>query len=212
MFIIDARVGPVMRIWAETTAVTLATRAINVAIQNTMTQSLDAPKLTNVIANEQGQLQAIQYNTGELNRISSATSLEIVDSLLEMGQEIFSVPLGVLSGIDFLAGWGPAIPVKVLPVGGVSTTPVSRFESAGINQTMHRIYLDIVVDMRVAIPLSSLVIPVSASVPLVEEVIVGTVPTWYFAPSGTAGGFVSTPSSSLGNAIEFNLSETGLVK
>jgi len=36
--------------------------------------------------------------------------------------------------------------------------------------------------MRVAVPLKSEEILVSTQVPIVEEVFIGSVPTWYFAP------------------------------
>jgi sporulation protein YunB len=101
-----------------------------------------------------------------------------------MGEEVFPIPLGQLTGLDFLASWGPGIPVRMIPLGGLTTTPVASFESAGINQTWHRVLLDIQVVMRVAVPLVSEDILVSTQVPILEEVFIGTVPTWYFTGQG----------------------------
>ncbi len=83
----------------------------------------------------------------------------------------------------------------MVPVGGLTTTPVASFESAGINQTWHRVLLDIQVTIRVAVPpLRTEEILVSTQVPIVEEVFIGSVPTWYFAPhqnlDGGAGGVI----------------------
>ena len=69
----------------------------------------------------------------------------------------------------------------MIPVGGLTTTPVASFESAGINQTWHRVLLDIQVLMRIAVPLMSEDILVSTQVPILEEVFIGSVPSWYFA-------------------------------
>ena len=72
-------------------------------------------------------------------------------------------------------------PVRFIPVGSVETTTISSFNAAGINQTWHRIYLDIKVNMRVAVPMLVHEFPVQTRVPIVEEVIIGSVPSWYFA-------------------------------
>ena len=104
-----------------------------------------------------------------------------MQTLDNLGAEVFHIPLGQLTGFAFLASRGPGIPVRMIPVGGLITTPIASFASAGINQTWHRVLLHIEVHMRVAIPLLSEEILVSTQVPLVEEVFIGSVPSWYFA-------------------------------
>jgi hypothetical protein len=58
---------------------------------------------------------------------------------------------------------------------------MASFQSAGLNQTWHRVLLDIEVMMRVVVPLLAEEIAVSARVPIVEEIFIGDVPSWYFA-------------------------------
>ncbi len=204
--IIEWRVSPVIRAWGQTRAISLATRAINLAIEETMAISMSATEMASIMVDAEGRLQAIQYNTGEINRVSSAATHKVLQSLLNLGNEIFPVPLGQILGLDFIAGWGPGIPIKILPAGAVTTTPISSFQSAGINQTIHRIYLDVNVEMRVIIPLVEATLPVSTRVPIIEEVIIGAVPSWYFAPGGLVGGFAQTPGSdSQQSNVEFDL-------
>lgn len=180
LMIAEGRLTPVLRTWAQTRAVNLATRAINVAVEEMMAASLSSTTMAHLIRDGEGNLQAIQYDMGEVNRVSSQATHKILQTLNNMGEEVFPIPLGQLTGLDFLASWGPGIPVRMIPVGGLITTPVASFESAGINQTWHRVLLDIQVIMRVAVPLVSEEILVSTQVPILEEVFIGSVPTWYF--------------------------------
>ena len=87
------------------------------------------------------------------------------------------------------SGFGPRVPLRAFPAGAVTATPVSSFVTAGINQTIHRLYLDIKVEMRIVVPLASAKLPVSTRVALIEDIIVGAVPSWYLAPVGLVGGF-----------------------
>jgi sporulation protein YunB len=181
LMIVEGRLAPVLHAWAETRAMSLATRAINVAVEEMMAVSISNTTIAHLIRDGEGSLQAIQYDMGEVNRVSSQATHKILQTLNNMGEEAFPIPLGQLTGLDFLASWGPGIPVRMIPVGGLTTTPVASFESAGINQTWHRVLLDIQVVMRIAVPLMHEDIVVSTQVPILEEVIIGSVPTWYFA-------------------------------
>lgn len=168
LMIAEGRLAPVLRTWAETRAMSLAL-------------SLSSTEMAQLIRDGEGTLRAIQYDMGEVNRVSSQATHKVLQTLNNMGEEVFPIPLGQLTGLDFLASWGPGIPVRMIPVGGLKTTPVASFASAGINQTWHRILLDIQVTMRVAVPLIAEEILVSTQVPIMEEVFIGSVPTWYFA-------------------------------
>jgi sporulation protein YunB len=181
LMIAERRLAPVLRTWAEVRAMSLATRAINVAVEEMMAVSLSSTTMAHFVRDGDGNLRAIQYDMGEVNRVSSQATHKILQTLNNLGEEVFPIPLGQLTGLDFLASWGPGIPVRMIPVGGLTTTPVASFESAGINQTWHRVLLDIQVKMRIAVPLVSEDILVSTQVPILEEVFIGTVPTWYFA-------------------------------
>ena len=181
LMIAERRLAPVLRTWAEVRSMSLATRAINVAVEEMMAVSLSSTTRAHFVRDGDGNLRAIQYDMGEVNRVSSQATHKILQTLNNLGEEVFPIPLGQLTGLDFLASWGPGIPVRMIPVGGLTTTPVASFESAGINQTWHRVLLDIQVKMRIAVPLVSEDILVSTQVPILEEVFIGTVPTWYFA-------------------------------
>lgn len=202
---IEKRVAPVLFAWAEAKAVNLATQAIHHAVDEAMAE-ISSLELAEILTDDQGRIQAIKYDTIRINQTSAAVVQKVMHALSDLDSETLAVPLGQFLGSKAMAAFGPKIPLRVIPAGAVTATPISSFVSAGINQTVHRLYLDIHVQMRVVVPLASTVLPVSTRVALIEDVIVGAVPSWYFASGGLVGGF-NQQSTGLPESIEFNLNQ-----
>lgn len=86
---------------------------------------------------------------------------------------------GNFTGNNLLAGCGPEVKVKVIPIGTVTTDFKTEFVSAGINQTRHRVYLTVYCTMYVAAPLVGEEVIVSNEVVVAETVLIGDVPEFY---------------------------------
>ena len=93
-----------------------------------------------------------------------------------MGEVGIDVPVGWLTEKSIFYNLGPKINVKVEPIGNISINYESKFESAGINQTRHKIYLNISVTVRTIVPLHSQEIEVKCEVPVAETIVVGKIP------------------------------------
>ena len=70
----------------------------------------------------------------------------------------------------------PSIRVKIIPQGSVTVDYATEFESTGINQTRHRIYIIVNTDIKMIVPLVSENIRVTTNIPIAETIIVGDVP------------------------------------
>lgn len=79
---------------------------------------------------------------------------------------------------------GPQIPLKFLSTGTVETKVRSEFKSAGINQTIHTIYLDVSCNVALLTPYNVVEENITNEVVLVENVIVGLVPSTYYNLEG----------------------------
>lgn len=64
-----------------------------------------------------------------------------------------------------------------MPSAIIDTDLKSEFVSVGINQTLHRIYLDINCEIGIVTPLKKTVETISNQILLLENVIVGIVPS-----------------------------------
>ena len=78
-----------------------------------------------------------------------------------------------------LAGRGPCLRVRMQSVGTATARFDNQFSSAGINQTRHRIILDVDVHVSILLPGLTTYTKVSNEISVAETVIVGGVPETY---------------------------------
>ena len=89
-----------------------------------------------------------------------------------------------MTGIRFLSGIGPSIPIKLETSGNVETKVRSEFESTGINQTIHRLYLDVECKVSILTPYDTIEDSITNQIVLIENVIVGLIPSTYYNLEG----------------------------
>lgn len=157
-------------------------RAMAVKVLNQSAEELLASggvtydSLMKVVTDGQDQVRLIQANTPEMNRLASKVSLLAQDKLLEKGDQAVKVPLGSALGMTLFAGAGPKFSVRVLPVGSVHAEFHTDFQTAGINQTRHRVSLVLTAQVQLVLPTGSKKVEVSTQVAMAESIIVGEVP------------------------------------
>lgn len=125
----------------------------------------------------EGNINLIQANTVKLNYLASKLSVECNKTLQSMGEVEMKVPLGWISKNSAFYRLGPKINVKIEPIGNMNVTYESKFESAGINQTRHTIYLKVESKIRIAVPFQNKEIDVLCEIPVSETIIVGKIPS-----------------------------------
>lgn len=183
-WVVDRQLQGPIRAWAQTVAENLAGRAVALAVRERVVPSLAGVHLSQPLYDGSGRLQGITYETGAITRIASETALHIHDQLEALTASRLPVPLGQILGLDFLAAAGPQVGVRVVPAGSVEVIPRATFQAAGINQTLHRILLEVTVHMQIVIPFYAPRVTVVTEVPLAEQLVVGQVPLVYLDWSG----------------------------
>ncbi|HEY8392143.1 MAG TPA: sporulation protein YunB [Capillibacterium sp.] len=175
----DHQLRPTIMARAEAHARVMATTSINQAIREKVAKNIRYEDLISVKVDSRGRVVLMQPNTGEINRLASDATITVQELMRNTKDKIY-LPLGQLLGSQLLAGRGPDIPIVIVPVGTVESRVYDVFEQAGINQTRHKIYLQIRSTVRILIPLLSSQVEIKAEVPLTEAVIMGEVPQVYF--------------------------------
>lgn len=135
---------------------------------------------------ETGKILALRANVIEMNRIASEISLAIQKQNNELGASYVQIPIGNFTGNSLLAGLGPKIKVKIIPTGTVNIEFKTEFLSSGINQTRHRIYLEIKSKMGIVAPFVSKRVEVINEVNIAETVLIGEVPETYYNLEGVS--------------------------
>lgn len=157
----------------------LAVRAMNNAINDIIMESVVYDDIINIIYNKQGNIEVIQANYIEINSMIKDLSLLTEVYINNFGSNGVNIPIGNFTGIPLLVGAGPDVNLKVKPIGAVVCKFSSKFESAGINQTNHKIYLTVSSSISAVVPLVTTSIMVEQQVLISESIIVGKVPEVY---------------------------------
>ena len=180
--ILDA-VNPVIETLSRDKAKSIATIISNEKATKVM-DNFQYEDLMNIERDENNNITMINANIVVINKIISDIAVEIQKALNEQESEDLYIRLGNFSGSKFFAGSGPKIPIKISTVGNVITDFRSEFSSAGINQTLHRVYLQVDCSVIIVTPFESIQETISNQVILLENVIVGTVPNTYYNIEG----------------------------
>jgi sporulation protein YunB len=179
-FYAEHRLRPALHEISRARAVQIATQSINKAVREQVVQHIRYEDLITVKVDNRGRVVLMQPNTGEINRLAAEATIAVQKELEKTSRTRIHIPLGQLLGSQVMAGRGPDIPIEVIPAGAVESRVFDRFEQAGINQTRHKIYLEIQTRVRIVIPLTFANAEVRTEVPLAEAVIMGEVPQVYF--------------------------------
>ncbi len=161
---------------SEATMRASTTVAVNDAVYYTLSDEMRYSDLVTVIRNEQGDIVSFSANPLKINKIARDTASISQSNLKNLSLNGIPVPLGALTGIEALAGLGPSIYFRIIPVSSVSCDFSSTFESVGINQTKHSIYLNVIADISIVMPSSTENFAVTTQILVGESVIVGRVP------------------------------------
>lgn len=158
-----------------------ASDAINEAIAEQLeTETISYDQMVLIEKAADGTVSSLQTNVAQINRMKTNVLKRVDARLRNLSQEELSVPIGNVLLPELFSGQGPKIPVRVLAVRTSDAVFRNSFTDAGINQTLHQIYIDIHVVITVMTWSGTVEIAVDSAVLAAQTVIVGTVPTTYF--------------------------------
>ncbi len=153
-----------------------ATRAINESVLSVFDGDVSYGDLVSVEKNNNDDIVMITANSAMVNNLARNTSLLTQSKLNKLFDDTIKIPIGTLTGIPLLSNVGPDVEISVAPIGTVTCSFVSKFESAGINQTLHRIFLNVDGKIDLIVPGMHEVMEISTPILICETVIVGKVP------------------------------------
>lgn len=134
-----------------------------------------------------GRITALKTNIGEINRLKTDILNIINDEILALDTSDIGIPLGSLLLPEFFSGKGPVIPVRILSIRNSDAVFASDFSQAGINQTLHRLNMQVSIDVAVLVLGQASSFTVTSEVVVAETVIVGEVPDTFLQTGGSYG-------------------------
>jgi len=174
MFIL---VNPVIISYSQAKIQSLSVKAVNRSIYSLVTTETYR-SLVDIRYDSSGKITSLTTDMFEMNKLGAeiaAKSQKEIDTLAAAG---IGIPIGTFSGLPILTGKGPAVTIRIVPVGSIACTFASDFESAGFNQTRHRIILKVHSKVNLIMPLVTRTVQSDADILLCESIIVGEVPSF----------------------------------
>ena len=144
-------------------------------------------ELYTIEKDEAGNVVIIRSNVVPINNMISDLTEGIQNRFNEMEETEIDIPLGNLFGIYYFSGVGPSIPAKVKMTGTLDTEIKSEFIAKGINQTLHRIYVNFECYVKIITPIKNFQKQITNQFIIAEHVIVGNIPDSYYNLEGMSG-------------------------
>ncbi len=157
----------------------LTQRAVNQALYEVVNNGPVYDDMIKISRNDQGAVTLISADATEINRLARDLVKASEIKLGQISEKGIAIPVGTFSGMPVFVGRGPEVPIRLIPIGVISCNFRSEFREAGINQTNHRIYVNINSNVSVVMPTQNQNIATTTELLLAESIIIGSIPQTY---------------------------------
>ena len=192
VFLLDSRLRPVIGAVSKSETKALSVKIINAAVEKELArQDVTYSGLVTVAKDDAGKVVSITTDTAKINTLKAAITAGIQEELSAAVIRSIKIPVGTVIGSKFLSGRGPNLHIKFNLAGNIAADISSSFESAGINQTKHKMSLELTANISILIPGYNTSVEVPTSFFVAETIIVGDVPDAYTDIHGDESPIVS---------------------
>lgn len=178
IWLVFTKLQPSFIEYAKVYSNNIANEIVNSAVDDVFVKE-EYQSLAKIMENSSENIKAIETDTAKINRLKSAIIQSMQKNIDSHKSDTVYVPLGSCSNLYFLAGLGPKVPIRIYPVSIVNADFKESFDSVGINQVKHKLYLDVSMKMSFVGMMFAQSDTVETSVLLNETIIVGDTPTYY---------------------------------
>ncbi|MBE5734275.1 MAG: sporulation protein YunB [Clostridiales bacterium] len=173
--IVSKQIYSICSDYAKSYSITATNDAVLISLSNNLKYS----DLIYVEKNTTGDIVLITANSHKINALSREIVYNTKNLLLNQLKKGVPIPFFAFTGIGFLSGYGNNVDYKVLSVSKVDCDFKSEFKSVGINQTLHSIYVEVLSDVKIEVPLMSKSDITTSKILICESVLIGKVPEIY---------------------------------
>lgn len=179
VLIYNLQILPVLFPLAKAKCTTELTDAVNRIVRARMQSDSDGyADFVRLHFGEDGSVASVETNTPRLAKLSGDVVGDMTNALTHERMTV-RIPLGSLSGSALLSGKGPDVRVKLAVSQKITCAVRGDFTESGINQTLHRVFLRVTVEVCALLPGAVQTFSVPTDVCVAETVIIGKVPEAY---------------------------------
>lgn len=180
VIIFETQVSPFEQKCIQKQAKTISNRIINQSVLKVLKKlDYNYDDLAKINYSKNGEVKAISANSYNINRVKTKSMLEIQRKLDKEKYYNFTLPIGAFTQLTMLNNSGPDVTINFKLTGSVNCKIKNKFESAGINQTIHRIYLVVIAKIIVMSPTYTNEKVYKTNYEVAQTVVIGNIPSTY---------------------------------
>lgn len=180
----------------------IVSNVVNYSINEIIEENIEED-LFEITKNSRGEIELLDYNTKEVNRLLKIVNQSIQKELVKLEEGkikdyviaetfkqgkfknvksgiICEIPLGSLKGNAFYSNFGPNIPIRLSFLGAVKSYINTKITAYGFNSLVLEVTLHIEVEERVTMPTASKISTLKIQSPLTIKIIQGIIPEYYY--------------------------------
>ena len=173
----EIRISNVRKELINYAAKNAASAAVTAGIENSLdTDRVRYDDLIKFGRDSNGNIVSVTTDAYYLNKIGNNIGDKIDEHINQMKSYVLKIPFSVLFHEQLINGRGLKMPIVFVMTGITTTDFENEFTSAGVNQTHHRIMMNITVNAYVIHSGNVTVVPYETNVCIAESIVVGITP------------------------------------
>ena len=185
------KVMPFYMNYSEAEMKRVVTTVINKSVTEEVTNQLEVDSLF-VLKKENDNTIIVDFDPVIVNRVMSKISDVVYNNLkliskkdkltlekYNLDESYFYIPSGIIFNTTILNNVGPRIPINLEIISSVNPNLKTEVTEYGINNSLIEVYINVIVDVKMILPMYSNTLQIVVVVPLAVKLIQGEVPKYY---------------------------------
>lgn len=185
------KVMPFYMNYSEAEMKRVVTTVINKSVTEEVTNQLEVDSLF-VLKKENDNTIIVDFDPVIVNRVMSKISDVVYNNLkliskkdkltlekYNIDESYFYIPSGIIFNTTMLNNVGPRIPINLEIISSVNPNLKTEVTEYGINNSLIEVYINVIVDVKMILPMYSNTMQIVVVLPLAVKLIQGEVPKYY---------------------------------
>lgn len=185
------KVMPFYMNYSEAEMKRVVTTVINKSVTEEVTNQLEVDSLF-VLKKENNNTIIVDFDPVIVNRVMSKISDVVYNNLkliskkdkltlekYNLDESYFYIPSGIIFNTTMLNNIGPRIPINLEIISSVNPNLKTEVTEYGINNSLIEVYINVIVDVKMILPMYANTMQIVVVVPLAVKLIQGEVPKYY---------------------------------
>lgn len=188
--------------YVNTESKRIVSNVVNYSINEIIEENIEED-LFEITKNQQGEIELLDYNTKEVNRLLKIINQSIQQELIKLEEGkikdyvvaenfkqgkfknvksgiICEIPMGSLRNNAFYSNFGPNIPIRMSFLSSIKSYINTKITPYGFNSLVLEVNVYIEIEERITMPTSSKISTLKIESPLTLKIIQGVIPEYYY--------------------------------